>query len=398
MRLASICSLFKQFKQQPFSLITKRKQLSWKVKMARAGLLLAVFWLALVNDAYTSDTTRYSALTLVLCKTLQKSKVIGVRILAVNGQRKNQNIAGDGETLLFKLDIGKKLKAQKQNADTDRYQFQIKQNTIEQVTLTSSANHICVKALVVDTIIVVDQPTDFKSSCSNSQAVLERPCKRLGKAIDVSRIFVCPERLKDLLVKKGLATMVTPGTGTTGGAPPTYDIINDMMQASSAIAEGITTGTGTIVEARQKYRDARKASDAFQRLGTFARSFETIASFIGAVAPFLNVFSGIASIATTYLTPNPFDEIAKYLDAEFRHINNRLSDIQNDIADLGRLIEAKGGVLAMTNQLSAIRYAIRNYGNMVKALSTRPVCAGAEGLKKMPEVKEFIHQYKHSEY
>ena len=64
---------------------------------------------------------------------------------------------------------------------------------------------------------------------------------------------------------------------------------------------------------------------------------------------------------TTFLTPNPFDELAKYLNQEFKQINNRLTDIQADIADLGRLIKAKGGVLAMTEQLGAIRYTKRKY-------------------------------------
>lgn len=57
------------------------------------------------------------------------------------------------------------------------------------------------------------------------------------------------------------------------------------------------------------------------------------------------VFSRIAFIARTFLAPNPFDELATYLDDEFKQITNRLTDIQADIADLGRLTEAKGGVL-----------------------------------------------------
>lgn len=100
---------------------------------------------------------------------------------------------------------------------------------------------------------------------------------------------------------------------------------------------------------------------------------------------------------TTFLTPNPFDELAKYLNQEFKQINNRLTDIQADIADLGRLIKAKGGVLAMTEQLRAIRYTIRKYGVLVEAMSTRPVC-GAGELSKMPEVEEFLRQYQQGEF
>ena len=98
----------------------------------------------------------------------------------------------------------------------------------------------------------------------------------------------------------------------------------------------------------------------------------------------------------TFLTPNPFDELAQYFDEEFKQINNRLTDIQADIADLGRLLEARGGVLAMANQLSAIRYAIRNYGVLVDAMSSKPVC-GARELPQMPEVEQFMRQYQHSE-
>lgn len=97
---------------------------------------------------------------------------------------------------------------------------------------------------------------------------------------------------------------------------------------------------------------------------------------------------------TNFLTPNPFDELAKYLDDQFEEVNNRLTDIQEDIADLGRLIEAKGGVLSMTEQLRAIRYAIRNYGRMVDTLSDKPVC-GTNHLIKLREVAEFIRQYQY---
>ena len=209
-------------------------------------------------------------------------------------------------------------------------------------------------ALVIDTIIVVDQPTDFKTTfpTPSPDAVLERPCKQFGVSIDVSKLFVCPERLKDLLLKQKTVT-ATPGSQPTDGEPPTYDITNDMLQASSAIAAGLTEGTGSITEARQKYREASKAKP-LKKLGTLATTFETASSFISAIAPVFSIFSGIASIATTFLTPNPFDELAKYLDQEFKQINNRLTDMQADIADLGRVIEAKVGVLAMTEQLLAL--------------------------------------------
>lgn len=359
--------------------------------MAACGLLLTVLLLVVANEVSSSSTGK-SGITLDLCGSLQASKEIIINIVAHNDETRQARITGDGNTKQYKVQIdGASLQ------QDDKYQFQSQQKSIKQVTVTSTASHICVNALVIDTIIVVDQPTDFKTTCPtpSPDAVLERPCKQFGVSIDVSRLFVCPERLKDLLLKQKIVT-ATPGSQATDGEPPTYDITNDMLQASSAIAAGLTEGTGTITEARQKYREASKAKP-LKKLGTLATTFETASSFISAIAPVFSIFSGIASIATTFLTPNPFDELAKYLDQEFKQINNRLTDIQADIADLDRLIEAKGGVLAMTEQLSAIRYTIRNYGVLVDAMSKKPVC-GARELSKMPEVERFIKQYEYGEH
>ena len=51
---------------------------------------------------------------------------------------------------------------------------------------------------------------------------------------------------------------------------------------------------------------------------------------MGAIVPIFRVFTGVASIVTTLLSPNPFDELANYLD-EFKQKNNRLTDIQADL-------------------------------------------------------------------
>ena len=358
--------------------------------MPTSGLLGTVLLLVLANEVSSSNTGK-SALMLELCGSLHASKEIIINIITQNDETGQAKFSGDGNTKQYNVKIdGASLQQE------DKYQFQSQQKAIKQVTVTSTASHICVNALVIDTIIVVDQPTDFKTTCPNlsPDAVLERPCKQFGVSINVSELFVCPERLKDLLLKQNIVT-ATPGSQPTDGEPPTYDITNDMLQASSAIAAGLTEGAGTITEARQKYREASKAKP-LKKLGTLATTFETASSFISAIAPVFSIFSGIASIATTFLTPNPFDELAKYLDQEFKQINNQLTNIQAEITDLGRLIEAKGGVLAMTDQLSAIRYTIRNYGVLVDAMSKKKVC-GARALSEMPEVEEFITQYKYGE-
>lgn len=360
--------------------------------MAKAALLVIAFLSVFVNAVFcSSPSIRRSALTLDLCSSLQASKQIVIDIVAQNDKTRQATIIGDGSKAHYEITIdGASLQPD------DEYQFQSEQKSIKRVKLTSTA--ICVKALVIDTIIVVDQPTDFKTTCptpSPPDVVPERPCKEFRDSIDVSKLFVCPERLKDLLLEDKLVT-IRPESEETVGEPPVYDITNDMLQASSAIAAGLTEGAGTITEAWQKYR-AAKTANPLHKLGNFAASFEKASSFISAIAPVFSVFSGIASIVTTFLTPNPFDELANYLNQEFKQINNRLTDIQADIADLGRLIEAKGGVLAMTEQLRAIRYTIRKYGVLVEAMSTKPVC-GARELSKMPEVEEFVRQYQQGEF
>lgn len=361
--------------------------------MANGNLLGSFLLLVLVNGFLPSAfSTRRSALTLHLCKPkLQVEKQITMDIVAQNNFTRNVTIKGVQNQSNYQRKIHGASFLQGSG-----YQFQFEQKTIKTVTVTSTADHICVNALVVDTIIVVDQPTDFMNTCpSSAPEDLERPCKQLGVSIDVSKLFVCPERLKDLLLKKKLIRIRPESQATTENEPPIYDITEDMLQASAEILAGVVAGAGTVTAARQKYREARKANP-LQKLGTFAAMFETASTFISFVAPVFSVFSGIATIATTSLTPNPFDELAKYLDDEFKQVNNRLTNIQADIADLGRLIEAKGGVLAMANQLSAIRYTIRNYGVLVNAISAKPVC-GARLLSQMPEVEQFMRQYQYGE-
>ena len=362
--------------------------------MANGRFLVSVLLLVFVSGFLPSASpTRQSALTLDLCDSfkLEASEDITIDIDAHSGESRKVAIAGDGSKSHYEVKIkGPSLPRE------GEYQFEFVQKTIKSVTVTSTAAQVCVKALVVDMIIVVDQPTDFNDTCSSSSPEeLERPCKQFGDPIDISKLYVCPERLKELLLEKNVIRRKNRSESTRKVQPPTYDITDDMLQASSAIAAGLTEGAGTITNARQKYREARKAKP-LQKLGTFTTAFQTASSFISAIVPFFSVFSGIASIATTFLTPNPFDELANYLDEEFKQINKRLTDIQGGIAGLGRLIEAQGGVLAMAEQLRAIRYNIRNYGVLVDAISSRPVC-GLNELSQMPEVKDFMRQYQNGE-
>ena len=94
-----------------------------------------------------------------------------------------------------------------------------------------------------------------------------------------------------------------------------------------------------------------------------------------------SIFSGITSIITTFLTPNPFDELANYLNSEFTEIHRRLSHIQNDIADLKRVVQRESKMCGMAGKLEAIRYSFRRYERMVKKLSGRQSVRGGHPLQ-----------------
>ena len=263
------------------------------------------------------------------------------------------------------------------------------QKTIRKVKLTSTheSQVVCVQALVVDVTIMIDQPTEFKHTCPETPDVDDLPCRQFGDDILLPQI--CPQKLTELLQTEHQINSV-PEEMPTDFQPPVYDITNDMAQASAAIAEGLTEGFSNVVKNRIK---AHKVAIKSEPIGKVASVAESFASFIGALGPVFSIFGGITSIVTTFLTPNPFDAIADYLDKEFEEVNKRITDVQEDIADLKRLLKAQGSTLAMANQIRAIRYAVRNYGNMVDKLSTEPVC-GSTSLLNSFEVAEFMRQYR----
>ena len=359
--------------------------------MARSPLLLFASLLFPVDEVCSFTPNVTSALTAKFCGTVPSENII-VNIVAQNGQTSKVVIQTEVGSTTYKIKIPNS--GLGQNA-TFKYQFE--QTTFTEVTLSSAASQICVNALVVNTAVVVDQPTDFLTACpkDTSDDVPDRPCKQLGNPINMSSLFICPQRLKEILLKESLIAS-NPTTEPKRGEPPIYDITNDMAQASLAIATGISEYGDVITQARRNYRES-KSVNPLRRISNIALSLETAKSFISTFTPVFGMFSGIASILTTFLTPNPFDELAKYLDEQFRQVNDQLFNIQTDIADLGRLIEAKSGVLGMTKQIRALRHSTRNYGVMMNALSTRPVCGTKESFQ-MKEVSEFMTQYEAGEF
>lgn len=268
------------------------------------------------------------------------------------------------------------------------------QNTIQRVKLTNEgSDSICVEALVVDTTIICDQPTDFMESCPNSPQADALPCKQFGDYVQA--VNICPEKLTTLLLTKNqINARPNQEPASTDFTPPVYDITNDMLQASSAIADGLTEGYGKVVK---HYKSVKRAAIKMKPIGTIASTSSSLSSFIGALGPAFSIFSGIASIVTTFLTPNPFDELANYLSDQFKAVHSHLDEIQQDIADLGRIIEAQGSRLTMAKQLQSIRYAIRNYQNMAEKLAEGPVC-GSSNFMNINEVAEFKRQYRDGKF
>lgn len=320
-----------------------------------------------------TDQNQTSSLTLVLCPetpTLEHSITV--------------EIVGDEDDRGTSVPI-----TERQSPFKTPIEDNYPQKTIRKVKLTSTheSQVVCVQALVVDVTIMIDQPTEFKHNCPETPDVDDLPCRQFGD--DILRPFICPQKLTDLLQTKHQINSL-PEEMPTDFQPPVYDIANDMAQASAAIAEGLTEGFSNVVKNRIK---VHKAAIKSQPIGKIASVAESFASFIGALGPVFSIFGGITSIVTTFLTPNPFDAIADYLNKQFEQVNERISDVQEDIADLKRLLEAQGSTLAMANQIRAIRYAVRNYGNMVDKLSTEPVC-GSTSLLNSFEVEEFMRQYR----
>ena len=262
----------------------------------------------------------------------------------------------------------------------------IQQNDVSFVKYESDLE-ICFQSLVVDTTIIIDQPTFFKESCEEDG---ENTALCQQKGSEVQPVSVCPEALTKLLQESGfLRSMPTEKPGPNDFTPPLYDITDDMAHASQEIADGTAELFRKVVKRKvQKLNEVRRIQ--FSDIG---RKLKTFNSFMGAFGPMFSIFSGITSIITTFLTPNPFDELANYLNSEFREIHRRLSHIQNDIADLKRVVQRESKMCGMAGKLEAIRYSFRRYERMVKKLSEDKVC-GADNLYNRTEVRDFMEQYK----
>ena len=266
----------------------------------------------------------------------------------------------------------------------------ILQNNVTYISVGQSSREICIEALVVDTIIIVDQPTIFKVTCtSGDRANPIRPCKQLNS--NVRPVPICPEALTTLLKDREViprdAQIKKPGPQDF--KVPEYNIINDLGQASSVIVEGLTQCRKDLRRVANNFKKAIKST--LQQIS--GKVLGTFSNFLKAMGPVASIFSGILTIVTTFYTPNPWDEMAKYLEKEFDEVHRRLSHIQSDIADLRRVVQHENKVCGIGRKLEAIRYSLRRYKKMVKGLSRNKVC-GANNLLNRTEVKDFMEQYK----
>ena len=151
-----------------------------------------------------------------------------------------------------------------------------------------------------------------------------------------------------------------------------------MAQASFAIAAGLGEGLRVAVK-----------FTATNKFGQLTRGFETFNSFLKVLGPALNMFGGITSILTNFLTPNPFEQLADYMKKQFDIVQRQLTDIDNDIARLQLVIESQSQKNAMATALTNIRHTTRSYERMLAALSQDQVCDTTD-LLKQSEVKKFM--------
>ena len=251
---------------------------------------------------------------------------------------------------------------------------------------STSGEDICLQAVAVDTSIFVDLSTNFKTSCSAEERTSVPPCKEFES--ELKPLKVCPNKISELLKRKQLIDSTpAPDPEARPFEVPTYSVINDNAQASYAIAEGIADLSRKGVKRyMNQLESARKHAKLFRVEGALTK----INSFLGALGPALGIVGGITSWLTTYLTPNPFDMLAEYLQEEFTALHNHLDRMEGELKEL---IMAEGAMTRMADALASIRYSLREFQDIANSLKRNPVC-GTNDLILKHSVKKFVRNYK----
>lgn len=250
---------------------------------------------------------------------------------------------------------------------------------------STSGEDLCLQAVAVDTNVYVDLPTNFKTTCSAEEKTSFPPCKEFKSKLKPLR--VCPNKISELLKREKLIdSMPAPDPEARPFEVPTYHIADDMAQASYAIVEGIADLSRKGVKGyMNKLQSARKYAKFFRMEGKLTK----ISSILGAVGPVLGIFGGFTSILTTFLTPNPFDMLAEYLQEEFTALHNHLDRMEGELKEL---IMAEGAMTRMADAVASIRYSLREFDDIAKSLKKNPVC-GTNNLIREYSVNRFVYNY-----
>ena len=260
----------------------------------------------------------------------------------------------------------------------------IRQKGVKHITVFStSGEDLCLQAMVVDTNIYVDLPTNFKTTCSAEDKTSILPCKEFES--DLEPLKVCPNKISELLKRKQLIDSTPAPDPERPFKVPTYNAINDYAQASYAIAEGIYNNRKRVKRYMNQLKSAKKLAKVIG-VGWLLTKFNSI---LGAVGPALGIFSGLTSMLTTYLTPSPFDMLAEYLQEEFTALHNHLDRMEGELKEL---VMAEGAMTRMADAVASIRYSLREFDDIAKSLKKNPVC-GTDNLIREYSVNRFVRNY-----
>ena len=249
--------------------------------------------------------------------------------------------------------------------------------------VSTSGEDLCLQAVAVDTNIYVDLPTNFKTTCSDEEKTSFPPCNEFKSKLKPLR--VCPDKISELLKREQLIdTLPSSDTDARPFEVPTYNNVSDMAKASYAIITGIFDLSRKGVKGYM-----RKLTSAKQSFKHFGAGPKLISSLLGAVGPAFGIFGGLTSILTSYFTPNPFDQLAEYLQEEFTALHNHLDRMEGELKEL---IRVEGAMTRMADAVASIRYSLREFQDIATSLKSNPVC-GTNDLIREYSVDRFVRNY-----
>ena len=328
----------------------------------------------LKSDAEKVSKSQKSGVSVAFCDDFQANENASFKIIA-----KTLESVDEKFFFIARIDPSRRMQ---------RYDLPvlIPQKGVEHIkVLSPSGEDLCLQAVAVDTNIFVDLPTNFKTTCSDEENTSFPACKKFESELEPLR--VCPNKISELLKREKLIdSLPSPDTDARPFEVPTYDITNDMAQASFVIVKGIADLSRKGVKRYMNHlKSARKFSELFRKEDMLT----AISSILSAVEPALGIFGGLTSIYTTFFTPNPFDMLAEYLQEEFTALHDHLDRMEGELKEL---IMAEGAITRMADAVASIRYSLREFDDMAKSLKKNPVC-GTDNLIREYSVNRFVSKY-----